>query len=55
MRRYFAFAAHGTAYRQETVAGITTFLTMGRRREVPTAMWLLAAMLLSFHVFYPYR
>lgn len=28
MRQYFAFAAHGTGYRQETVAGITTFLTM---------------------------
>jgi AGZA family xanthine/uracil permease-like MFS transporter len=28
MRRYFDFAAHQTGYRQETVAGITTFLTM---------------------------
>lgn len=28
MRQYFAFAAHGTGYRQETMAGITTFLTM---------------------------
>ena len=27
----------------------------GRRREVPTAMWLLATMSLSFYVFYPYR
>ena len=28
MRRYFDFAANGTGYRQETVAGVTTFLTM---------------------------
>ena len=28
MRRYFAFADHNTNYRQETVAGLTTFLTM---------------------------
>lgn len=28
MRRYFDFADHGTSYRQETVAGITTFLTL---------------------------
>jgi len=28
MRRYFGFEANGTSYRQETVAGITTFLTM---------------------------
>ena len=27
----------------------------GRRREVPAAMWLLAAMSLSFYVFYPYK
>jgi AGZA family xanthine/uracil permease-like MFS transporter len=27
----------------------------GRHREVPPAMWLLAAMSLSFYVFYPYR
>lgn len=28
MREYFAFARHKTSYRQEIVAGITTFLTM---------------------------
>lgn len=28
MRRYFDFAAKNTDYRQETVAGVTTFLTM---------------------------
>ena len=28
MKKYFAFAEHGTSYRQETLAGITTFLTM---------------------------
>ena len=28
IRRYFGFAEHGTTYRKETVAGITTFLTM---------------------------
>ena len=28
MRRYFDFAAHQTGYRQEIVAGFTTFLTM---------------------------
>ncbi len=28
MRNYFDFARHGTGYRQETLAGITTFLTM---------------------------
>ena len=28
MHRYFAFAAHKTGYRQELVAGVTTFLTM---------------------------
>ena len=28
MRRYFEFERHGTTYRKETLAGITTFLTM---------------------------
>ena len=28
MRRYFDFDRHGTSYRKETLAGITTFLTM---------------------------
>jgi len=28
MRRYFEFERHGTSYRKETLAGITTFLTM---------------------------
>ncbi len=28
MHRYFEFARHGTSYRQETLAGVTTFLTM---------------------------
>lgn len=28
MHRYFAFDAQGTSYRQETIAGLTTFLTM---------------------------
>lgn len=28
MKNYFDFARHGTDYRQETLAGITTFLTM---------------------------
>ena len=28
MRRYFDFERHGTTYRKETLAGITTFLTM---------------------------
>ena len=28
MHRYFDFARHGTSYRQEAVAGLTTFLTM---------------------------
>ena len=28
MKNYFAFAEHGTSYKQETLAGITTFLTM---------------------------
>lgn len=28
MRRYFDFAGQGTSYRQETIAGLTTFLTM---------------------------
>ncbi|MGE5247352.1 MAG: solute carrier family 23 protein, partial [Verrucomicrobiota bacterium] len=28
MRRYFRFAEHGTTYRKETLAGLTTFLTM---------------------------
>jgi AGZA family xanthine/uracil permease-like MFS transporter len=28
MHRYFDFAGNGTTYRRETVAGITTFLTM---------------------------
>ncbi len=28
MRHYFEFARHGTSYRQETLAGVTTFLTM---------------------------
>ena len=28
MHRYFDFAGKGTSYRQETIAGITTFLTM---------------------------
>ncbi|MBT0652271.1 NCS2 family permease [Geomobilimonas luticola] len=28
MHRYFDFARHETSYRQETIAGITTFLTM---------------------------
>ncbi len=28
IRRYFRFAEHGTTYRKETLAGITTFLTM---------------------------
>jgi xanthine/uracil/vitamin C permease (AzgA family) len=28
MHRYFDFAGNGTSYRQETVAGIATFLTM---------------------------
>src|SRR5512142_2385589 len=28
MKKYFAFAEHGTNYRKETLAGITTFLTM---------------------------
>lgn len=28
MKRYFGFARHGTGYRRETLAGITTFLTM---------------------------
>jgi AGZA family xanthine/uracil permease-like MFS transporter len=27
----------------------------GRHREVPPAMWLLAAMSLLFYLFYPYR
>jgi xanthine/uracil/vitamin C permease (AzgA family) len=116
MQRYFNFAGHGTSYRQETIAGVTTFLTLayiiivnpaileaagipkgasmtatilsaafgtlvlmsftfnigvgmtagllsypllkalsGRCREVPVALWLLAAMSLSFYIFYPYR
>ncbi len=28
MKSYFAFAEHGTSYKQEALAGITTFLTM---------------------------
>ena len=28
MKNYFAFAQYGTSYKQETLAGITTFLTM---------------------------
>jgi AGZA family xanthine/uracil permease-like MFS transporter len=28
MHRYFEFAKHGTSYRQEILAGVTTFLTM---------------------------
>ena len=28
MRRYFEFDRHGTTYRRETLAGVTTFLTM---------------------------
>lgn len=28
MQRYFDFAGHGTSYRQELLAGLTTFLTM---------------------------
>jgi AGZA family xanthine/uracil permease-like MFS transporter len=28
VHRYFDFAKHGTSYRQETLAGVTTFLTM---------------------------
>ncbi len=28
MKKYFAFAKHGTSYRQEVLAGIATFLTM---------------------------
>src|SRR5512140_1027078 len=28
MDRYFDFVRHGTSYRQEAVAGLTTFLTM---------------------------
>lgn len=28
IRRYFGFAEHGTTYRKETLAGVTTFLTM---------------------------
>src|SRR5512145_2361516 len=28
MKEYFEFSRHGTSYRQETLAGITTFLTM---------------------------
>src|SRR5512134_156041 len=28
MRKYFDFASHGTGYRRETLAGVTTFLTM---------------------------
>ena len=28
MHRYFEFAKHGTSYRQEVMAGVTTFLTM---------------------------
>jgi AGZA family xanthine/uracil permease-like MFS transporter len=28
MRRYFEFDRHGTSYRQEALAGVTTFLTM---------------------------
>ncbi|MGE5700353.1 MAG: NCS2 family permease [Deltaproteobacteria bacterium] len=28
MKRYFEFERHGTSYRKETLAGITTFLTM---------------------------
>ncbi len=28
MRRFFGFDRHGTGYRRETVAGVTTFLTM---------------------------
>ena len=28
MKRFFEFERHGTSYRQETLAGITTFLTM---------------------------
>lgn len=28
MKHYFEFARHGTCYRQETLAGVTTFLTM---------------------------
>ncbi|MGE5190165.1 MAG: NCS2 family permease [Gemmatimonadota bacterium] len=28
MKEYFGFSRHGTSYRQETLAGITTFLTM---------------------------
>ncbi len=27
----------------------------GRRREVPRAMWLLAALSLTFYVIYPYK
>lgn len=27
MRDYFEFASHGTGYRQETLAGVTTFLS----------------------------
>lgn len=28
MKKYFAFDSHGTSYRQETLAGLTTFVTM---------------------------
>jgi len=28
MRRYYEFDRHGTRFRQEALAGITTFLTM---------------------------
>jgi len=28
MKNYFEFTKHNTSFRQETVAGITTFLTM---------------------------
>ena len=82
MHRYFDFARHETTYRQETVAGITAFLTIvlisftynigvgmtagllsypllktltGKWQEVQAGMWVLAALSLSFYIFYPYR
>ena len=71
MRRYFDFERHGTTYRKETLAGITTFMSMayiiivnpaileavfsGRSREIPAGLWVLAVLSLTFYIFYPYR
>jgi xanthine/uracil/vitamin C permease (AzgA family) len=83
VRRYFDFERYGTTYRKETLAGITTFMTMayiiivnpailegagmprgpsicghdplGRGREVPAGLWVLAVLSLTFYLFYPYR